>query len=315
MSFLDLLRESTHTRATAFKQFLHRQEENSLHIFFEGPNDPSFYSSFIDPFRDRFCGLHFYDCGKKCHVYDTRKRILQRQKQRKSVNSMICLYFVDKDLSDIFDEWPHESDVHVTDYYAIENYLVTSEMLETVWNEMIIFSGSEKPDFGPVRAKFEMELESFYQFMRQVMVWVIHHRRNDSSPNFRRIKLDKLLAFNDDLELTCLLDGGEACLVDFLDSSTSLSTDCDSFHSEETLIQNMHPKAYIVGKFELWFFREFIKSLVKSIKDMLRIRVSFNENHLGNNSAIRVLGPRMRNTPPSVSDFLERNICIEGCSN
>ena len=312
MSFLNLLLENTHTCATAFKEFLHKQEDNSLHIFFEGSDDPSFYSSFIAPYGEKFCGLHFYDCGRKCHVYDTRKRILQRQEQHESESSMICLYFVDKDLSDILNECPSESDVHVTDYYSIENYLVTSEMLETVWNEMMNFYGSEKPDFGPVREKFEKELQSFYRVMRKVMVWVIHHRRNDSSPNFKRIKLAEILAFDDDLELTCLLDGGETCLVDYLDSSTCLSTDCDSFHSEETLIQHMHPKAYVVGKFELWFFREFIKSLVKFIKDMPNVKVSFNENHLGNNSAISVLGPRMRNPPPSVSDFLERNICIEG---
>jgi len=308
MNFLSELVANTHTSATAYKDFLNNQARNSIHIFVEGFDDPSFYRPFFTRYSESYPEPEFYDCGNKCKVYETRNLILDRKDPPEWSNTMILLYFVDKDLSDILEESCTEHDVCVTEHYSMENYLVSSEMLKTVWVELMNFYGQTKPDFAPVRKKFENELENFYDFMRQVMAWVIHHRRNGSHPDYKRIDLSKLMEFDDNLDLICKLQDDECSLTEALDHSAGLTTNADSFEVEETMIQDLDPKSYIVGKFELWFFREFVVSLVKFMKKRLNVEVSFHDNRLGGHNAVVVLGPRLRPQPESIVSFIERQI-------
>ncbi len=307
MNFLAELAQNTHTAATAYKDFLHNQAPNSLHVFVEGDDDPSFYRPVFARYPEDLPEPAFYECGNKYKVYETRQRILDREDPPKWSNTMILLYFVDKDLSDILEDLPSESDVFVTEYYETENYLVTSAMLKTVWVELIHFHGRKKLSFSPVKKKFETELEKFHVFMRQVMVWVIHHRRNGSHPNYDRIDLDGLFEFGENLDLTYKLNEQECSLTQALDKSTGLTTTAESFQFEEQLIQGLHPKSYVVGKFELWFFRKFVLSLVKFMKDKLCVEVSFRDNRIGSVNAVVVLGPRLSPLPESIVSFLDRN--------
>ncbi|MDE2855833.1 MAG: DUF4435 domain-containing protein [Chloroflexota bacterium] len=300
--------ENTHTSATAYKDFLNNQACNTLHVFVEGFNDPSFYGPFFSRYSESYPEPEFYDCGNKCKVLETRNLILDRKDPPKWSNTMILLYFVDKDLSDIIEESCAEHDVFVTEYYSTENYLVSSEMLKTVWVELINFYGQSKPDFAPVRKKFEEELDKFYDIMRRVMVWVIHHRCSGSHPDYNRIDLSALMEFDDNLDLICKLPDAESSLTQALDCSTGLTTGADSFEPEEAMIQGLEPKAYVVGKFELWFFREFVVSLVKFMKQMKNVEVSFHDNRLGGQNAVVVLGPRLRPPPESIVSFIERHI-------
>ena len=88
------------------------------------------------------------------------------------------------------------------------------------------------------------------------------------------------------------------------------------FEDESEIILNeintFEPKLYVRGKFELWFFIEFIKSVIHILGKEMRergMRLSIRTQlHLSN--AIEILGPRS-DIPTSLNSFLRSNLEIQ----
>lgn len=307
MNFLAELRNSRQSSATAYKEFLNRQEPVSLHIFVEGNDDSSFYRNFFTPYQGKFNTQKFYDCGGKHQVYETRNKIMTREDPPAWSNSMVILYFVDKDLSDLLQEdYPIGADIFVTDYYSIENYLVSEEMLEIIWEDFFNFYGENKPEFSPFRKKFQKELQCFYDHIRPVMMWIIHHKKNCASLSFSRIRLHELFEVNESLELRRKIEGDVQSLIAKLDKSCNLTTTTQCFEEEKDIILELNPKTYIRGKFEVWFFVKFLEALVEIIRKM-KIEIGFSQGLLTEKVIVKTLGPRLK-IPKSISKFLERNL-------
>ena len=306
MNFLAELRRSRRSPATAYTEFLSQQSPTSLHIFVEGDNDSSFYRNFFIPYREKFNTLKFYDCGGKHQVYETRHKIMARKDPPVWSNTMVLLYFVDKDLSDLLQEdHPIGTDIFVTDYYSVENYLVSEEMLEIIWTDLFNFYGNSEPEFPPVREKFQEELQRFYDYIRPVMIWIIHHKKNRVRFRFHDIKLHELFEVNESLELRCI-EGDVQSLIAKLDRSCNLMTTTQCLEEEKDILE-LNPKTYIRGKFEVWFFLQFLKALEKSIKDM-GIEIRVQQGLLKEKVIVQSLGPRLNSIPKSLSKFLERNL-------
>lgn len=224
------------------------------------------------------------------------------------LNSMVILYFVDKDLSDLLQEdCPMGTDIFVTDYYSVENYLVSEEMLDIIWEDFFNFYGKNKPEFPPFCKQFQKELRRFYDYIRPVMIWIIHHKKNRANLSFSRIKLHELFEVNESLELRRKIEGDVQSLIAKLDKSCNLTTTTQYFEEEKDIILELNPKTYIRGKFEVWFFVQFLKALVKFIKKEMKIEISVEQGLLKEKIIVKLLGPRLK-IPKSISKFLERNL-------
>src|SRR5438093_13753779 len=122
----DLRNERENPRA-AFHLFLLNDSKSpkGVHVFVEGHDDISFYINFIhnsvvDP-NDVYPP---YMCGDKEGVYKAYSLIMN------SNPLGTTLFFVEKDSSDILnEEWTQAPNIYVTDFYSIESYLVSSNML------------------------------------------------------------------------------------------------------------------------------------------------------------------------------------------
>ncbi len=311
MSVLDELRNSRLSPATAYSEFLDQQKRDSLHIFVEGDSDSSFYRKFFEPYFDKFSNPKFYDCGGKSEVYKTRNKIITRKDPPAWSETMVILYFVDKDLSDLLQEdYPVATDIFVTDYYSIENYLVSGEMLEIIWTDIFNFYGKDRPKFDSFLNEFQVELQRFYEYIRPVMVWGIYHKRNKTSFDFDDIELHKLFSVNEELKLTRKIGEGTQNLVNELDKMCKIET--TQLGDEEKdileLIEELSPKAYVRGKFEVWFFVKFAKALAKFIKKDMQIEIRYSQGLLKEDDIVRSLGPKLSPIPKSIFEFLKCNM-------
>ena len=141
MNHLTVLDEALENSITSYHEFMLNSKANTLHVFVEGVNDSSFYRKSLEPYFEMFENHWFYPCCSKCQVFQTRNEIVERPRVPHWWNTMGVVYFVDKDFSDLVNtNCPPASDVFVTDYYSVENYLVSVKMLRTILTDFLNFS-------------------------------------------------------------------------------------------------------------------------------------------------------------------------------
>jgi hypothetical protein len=309
MSFLDELRETRETASSAYHLFLldYSKDPKAVYVFLEGRDDSSFYTAFLRKFASDFVALHIYRCGNKMGVYEAYDKV-----SRRSTHSGITLFFVDKDLSDILaEDYTRAPDIYVTDYYSVENYVVSENMLWRVWEDFY-YVKEARVDFRIVAKKFREELTNFYDFIRPIMVWIVYCRRNGVSPTLNNINLSSICIVDEDcavksLEgLDLINELEQRCRVN---TPEGYATACEKISSELLVLES---KMYVRGKFELWFFVKFLERLKQGVNDItlelgqrLKVRTT-----IGKSNAMEVLGPRT-DIPESLEIFLEEHFVDE----
>lgn len=149
-----------------------------MHAFFEGKTDESFYGTFLRSELPIKWRLKTYICNNKDGVYF-------HFEQLKNLHSNVqpLLFFVDKDIEDII-PFPRVADerIHVTDYYSVENYVVTSDCIERIWAE-IFRQGSGTSVALELSSTFENALSTAHDIFLDMMSWILFHRRQGNRPN------------------------------------------------------------------------------------------------------------------------------------
>jgi len=226
----------------------------------------------------------------------------------------IVLFFVDKDFSDFLSEnYPKAGNIYVTDFYSIENYLVSEDMLIRVWNEIIRFPNTSI-DTSVIIQKFQVQLARFYNFVLPITAWIVYLRRKGIQPNINNVNFSRIFYFNEDLVIGKKEEIGLRGEIERLERTCGVVTPKGFLSHLGSLTKEfveLEPKTYIRGKFELWFFVKFIEKLTS----MLRATISDLGESIGmktqisEDNAIEVLGPRLQ-IPPSLDRFLHENISL-----
>ena len=306
MSFLDVLRGARESPSSAYQLFLleYPKSKEEVHAFFEGHDDSSFYSGFLLRFVSDPKMIHIYKCGNKVGVYETYVKVIKFAKPNSPV-----LFFVDRDYSDFLGEkYTNSEKIFVTDFYSIENYLVTDDTLRTVWYDLFNFT-NVSVDFEPIRIKFNDELHNFYRYLLPYSAWIIFTMRNGMHPNINNITLSKAFVISEDLTIQLIVDNG---FITFLEKTCGVKTPQTFDAALPELVKELsqfEPKSYVRGKFELWFFVKFIGKLADILKRKVlvsnqSIKISIQ---MGEENAIEILGPRVQ-IPQSLKIFLEKNL-------
>ena len=313
-TFPDVLREYRNRPSTAYLEFLRTLGKKTLHVFVEGDGDSSFYRNFLQPYAPSFDQCHFHDCRGKPKVYQTREMIRNKRDRPDWSHTMVLLYFVDKDLSDILeDDYPVASDVFVTDYYSVENYLVSEEMLRIVLEDIFNFHGNHRPMLEPICQNFNRELGRFYEYARTIMAWGIYHKLDRSGIEFEDIKIRRLIDIrvrDGQLKLVRKVQDQSRDLYETLDNMCGVETSVTRGELENevnSLLKGQHPKAYIRGKFEVEFFLMFLEAL-RDYFTRRNVSVKVRHGLLGRNVIVHTLGPKVSPPPQSLSTFLDRNL-------
>jgi Protein of unknown function (DUF4435) len=267
MSFTDLLRQSRSKPIAALHKFLTNYDPNDrrrVYAFVEGDPDRAFYRSHVQTYVASVSDLYIYNCEGKAEVYSTFRKVVDRYPSCRRV-----LFFVDKDVDELVGKlWPSDPRIFVTDWYSIENYLVQKEVLRRYLADYVKIRRVEvTPEL--LTQEFDRQLKVFYRIVTPVMAWIIVMRRAG-----HRV----VLADVDMGEVCKLSDSGTARrrrkgLLSYLQrvSQTPESRNVwRSIRRTSHELRQIEPKRYVRGKFEAWWFVEFVKRTTEKLVEVAK---------------------------------------------
>lgn len=299
MDLLTLLKNSAKSNSAIYIRFLQQysKQNNYIHVFHEGKEDPSFYGNFIERKTKKNQKIFYYNCRNKQNVYDNYSKLNWRVYKKKRV-----LFFVDKDYSDILKlSYPANTNIFVTKYYSIENYLVSEAIFARCLRELI---GIEDREIEIFSKAFKKGLKRFYKESLILSAYVILHRKNNSRINLNNINLKSLFDLINPFEIR-----RTPKTLTQLDKQCGVNT--KGCYSEiREIVKNLQkitePKKYVRGKYELEFLvysvNFALEMINKSSSCKYKMSVSF-----ANSNAIQIIAPRLRQ-PIDIGKFLNSNL-------
>lgn len=308
MSFLTELKDAAKSSSASHISILqqYKKKEKSIHLFFEGKDDPSFYTNYIENRIEKDCKVFFYNCKNKKGVYENYKKLDWRTYKKYRV-----LFFVDKDHDDLLRiKLPVDNNIFVTKYYSIENYLVNNQILRRILRELIGIT--DENSIRRIVRSFEKELLKYSNKMIIVTSWILLHRKLKTNPNLNNINISHLFKF-EGLEIKRIKKPQSKSTKKYLDSKTKVNTPAKSWPRIKDILNKIkiipEYKTHLRGKFEMWFMIVFIDNLLEKLNEgkqkgqtKLKLKVP-----LSISNSVAILGTRLK-IPEELKSFLETNL-------
>lgn len=282
-------------------------EETSFHIFYEGDDDKSFYTNYIENYLKNEHKVFYYNCKNKDGVYNNYAKI----NWTKYIKSRV-LFFVDKDHSDFIKERRLvESNIFVTKYYSIENYIVNENILNRILTELLNIEDSETVD--QILNSFAVQLQIFVQQMLIITSWILYHRLQNNKPNLNNINLSDIFHIKPDLRIKRKALPKNKKLIKYLDQVTSVKTNSncwkDLLQLCKMLVNINNYKVHLRGKFELWFLVKYSNQL-PTLLNASRLKGDKKYKYKTTiciDNAVSIMAPRLI-IPNDIEKFLDDNI-------
>jgi len=308
MDFLNSLKQAAKSDNSVYIRLLqqYKKDEKSLHLFYEGKDDPSFYTNFVYKYVAKETPIYFYNCKNKKAATNNFKKNDWRVYKKYRV-----LFFIDKDHSDFVGEKiPSSSNLFITKYYSIENYLVTSTMFKRIIRDFI---GLDDDEFiNPILMDFNNQYKAFSKEMILLSSWIIYHRTLNSDLLLNNVKLSDLFAYSStNIQKNPKPKGKK--IQQYLDTKNKISTPTNSWKPIRELCKKLtlitNPKFYIRGKYEMWFLISYLNNLMCELnKDKKKGDPKYKLNtSISISNSIALLGPRLR-IPNDIKLFLQENL-------
>lgn len=318
MTFIDLLNQAGDAPEGVHIKFLHnyKPKEKTLHFFFEGGDDQSFYVNFIENIFPEDYTFHYYICNGKENVLANYEDI-----DWAVYNKSRILFFTDKDLDDILGvNQINDQNIFETQYYSIENYLVTAEVYVRFLREICLITDGDI--ISELKGRFIEELRIFSEEMTRISAWVVYCRKNNFDVNLSDIDIAKLFKITKDFNIKRAIPKGAKNRFDYICSVTK--TNYYSLPELKEISKNLYrietPKKFIRGKYELWFLYAFCKNTIevtvpqlnkkikdhnrKSDKKIMKCKVTIQ---IKPENILQVTAPRVK-LSKDISDFLQLNL-------
>ena len=318
MTFIDVLEEAGNIPEASYIKFLHQYKfkDKTLHFFFEGLDDQSFYVNFIENIFPDDYTFHYYVCNGKSNVYTNYSDINWTVYNKNRV-----LFFTDKDLDDILGiSHIEDENIFKTKYYSIENYLVTSEVYCRFLREICYITDSKVID--DLKETFITQLDRFSELMTRISAWVVYCRKNNFSVNLSDIDISKLFEITSTFKVKRNVTSGHKTPFEYICAATK--TAYYNFRIIKDIATNLKKikpaKRFLRGKYEIWFLYAFCKKTIDiTIPELNKeIRKNNQANKLKltkckvtiavkPENIIQITAPRVR-LPRDISTFLKSNL-------
>ncbi|MBV5282067.1 MAG: DUF4435 domain-containing protein [Paludibacter sp.] len=318
MAFIDVLEKAGDSFEASYIKFLHQYKfrDKTLHFFFEGLDDQSFYANYLEStFPDNY-EFNYYVCNGKDNVYSNYKNINWTVYNKNRV-----LFFTDKDLDDIIGVTNvKDENIFETQYYSIENYLVTAEVYGRFLREICYITESEV--ISKLKTEFINQLSSYSEKMTSISAWVVYCRKNNLPVNLSDIDISKIFSISKDFKIKRDISSGHNTPFEYICSVTKTNYyDLKEIKEISTALQGIIPaKNFIRGKYELWFLYAFCKNTIEntipSLNEEIKKHNSTNRIKktkckvtisLKPENIIQITAPRAR-ISKDISDFLNHNL-------
>tara|TARA_R110001599_G_scaffold331474_1_gene546278 strand:+ start:3167 stop:4075 length:909 start_codon:yes stop_codon:yes gene_type:complete len=294
-TFLDIIQElDDESPEGVYLEFLLQYRFNDLnfHFFFEGYEDPSFYNGLLESIikEDSFQYI-----GKgKYKLYQLHQDIDWGKYNKNRV-----LFFTDRDYTELIGEsLLKDENIYITDYYSIENHIVNEEVLDRILREIFHISSIKKR--AEAKSKFKIEYNKFFRAISYLIAWIVYIKRNNIKVTLNEIDLGKLFRFSKEIDFKAR--GGKQ--TEYLEKITGVTTPENSWGDILKIIneiRTMNPKVVIRGKFEIWFFIQFLIEYKDSLAKPNKVNT-----HLTNANCIEICAPRVI-MPESLVRFIHEN--------
>jgi hypothetical protein len=139
---------------------------------------------------------------------------------------------------------------------------VTTEALQVVWNQIWSLSLGDQR-WVLIKQQFESSLKRFHEKILPLMAWILLAKRLGLRPNVNNLRLQRFLEMDDDLDPSSIK---EAMVTVRTDCSCPLNAPLRTWIQQIRRFRLNHPKKYVRGKFELWFFCRFLNLVFQGLR-------------------------------------------------
>ncbi|MEP2668642.1 MAG: DUF4435 domain-containing protein [Cyclobacteriaceae bacterium] len=303
MVLLEYLRKAAKSETSVYTTFLQQYSKNdkSLHLFHEGKDDPSFYGNFIENKLKKNRKVYYYQAKNKSSVYHYYSKVNWSSYSRKRI-----IFCVDKDFSDILKiAFPIDTNIFVTEYYSIENYLVNKNIFSRSLRELIGLENDKKNSF--LSKGFKIGLKSFYEASLFLSAYILYHRKLNTPLNLQSIVFGDVFEMDDNF-----LVKRKKNILKALDGKTGVNTTFNYSDIKDVVIELSkinNPKRYTRGKYELMYLVNCINTSPKILNDQ---RVKGEKKYkccvsLSHTNGVQILAPRLKE-PKDLNLFLSKNL-------
>lgn len=344
-SFLDEFfeKKENNTGNISYIQLLQEYVSNgeTLHIFVEDEDDFQFYRHWIGRIYTKHLLFYYPQKGKQ-NVLDFYSRIDWNRFRKCRL-----LFFYDKDFDDFLNV-QHVVDVNVfcTKHYSIENYLVTDEVLQILIEE--VYGCKQQEIVEHLLDDAKEKYSTFIDALLVVTAWILVYRKKNAdvdldgltfgnffhidktnlvtkrykcSNSYRAIIQDRNVPPSEkavlrDKKLKTLLEERAEADPSSYDFRLALVN-----YRQLKVIKNK--KAYVRGKYELWFLIEVFFQTARSFFKHYNERAkSYNKNNedkkrtyssnmeLNSSNIFHVIPAKMR-VPEDIESFLNANLLLQ----
>ncbi len=308
MDLLEILKKASNSANARYTEFLqqYKFDKETIHLFFEGNEDQSFYINFISNVFPKEFTIYTYVCNGKGNVHGIYN----------SINWLIycknrVLFFTDKDFSCILNQtWNTDENIFSTKPYSIENYICNEKMVERILKEILHINDASLVE--KFCSHFVSEETNFEYLILPLTAVIIMLKRAGNDVPLREFNLSKLFRVNDNLKVKKL---ARVKTIAYFEVNTQCVVPKNSWkiilNICKELRREFEKEDYIRGKFALWFLVNYmgktpniINNLKKTGKSGIKCSV-YTQINIEN--AVEILGPRV-SLPNELKDFLEHNL-------
>lgn len=285
MSLLDILDEKILTPAASYIKILsqYKKDNNTIFCFVEGNEDISFYSQFIERYKEN--DLKFIVCNGKENVIDNYNSLSWSFYDKKRV-----LFFMDKDFDDfIGNTLVLDDNIFVTELYSIENYLVNEVTLRKFIIDNCLITNESVIDATILN--FKIQHKEYIRQLKKVSAWMMYCRENKFNVNFNDIKISDLFEINSDGILIKKSISSYISIFEYICHKTKTSHfNLPQIKSYLIKINSeSRSQKFIRGKYDLHFMFLYLKY----ISDYIVLELSEEvKNHNKNNSE-KIVRPKL----------------------
>jgi len=266
MSFIDLLRNARSSRASTVHKFLTNYDPNSERVFafVEGEADEVFYRAQIQKYVADQGQIFIYNCDGKKNVCNAYEDIIARYPTCQRV-----LFFLDKDIDEILGvQWPSDPRIFTTEFYSIENYVVSKESLQRYFKDFVKIRRVDI-DLDAALVNFDGGLKVFHRRMLPVMAWIVVAKRSGARIVLNDLNPGEMLAVSGDTTARKARCRAIAYLCRVCQANPNVAF-WKLIRRTSHELARLPAKSYVRGKFEAWWFVEFGQRALEGISRVVQ---------------------------------------------
>jgi hypothetical protein len=304
--FIGILEDARRSPISVFHNFrlsYYGSRGDDVFLFFEGLDDKLFYIPAILKWREME--------EIECFVCDGKKNVLAvRDMVREELGGLErTAFFIDRDFDTFVGamEDAEGGGLYITDSYSFENLLVGQEAIRALWGLHTPY-GRDDGRLVELLASFDRAHATFVRVMRSVTAWCLDLRQRGGDVKLGDARLAELVRFEDRTHLRKLPGGFDS----FRESCGVVREQIQpaSIKGWIERLRGVEPKLWLRGKFELWFFAEWLKKAWRWLESTRKERGERRRlrcPQLSSQMLIATLSGKVRYTR-SLIEFLEHSM-------